>query len=260
MSSTASSGQGVINGFLEWFGELGLFSWQVLRAAVTPTFEFRELARQIDEIGSKSFPLVALAGAAIGAILAFETRDSLVRFGANSLLPAAVVFSIIHEIGPVITGLIVCGRVGAGIGAELGSMKVTEQIDAIEASAVNPYKLLVVTRVLACIMVLPLLTLAADFSGVIMAWVADSMAEPITFHQFIHNGFSVFGFADFLLPTFKTAVFGLIIGLVACFQGMRTRGGTEGVGRAATNSVVVSSLFVIVADVVLVKLIVMFFP
>ena len=260
MSSTASSSTALINGFFEWFGELGIFSWQVLRAALTPPFEFRELVRQIDEIGSKSFPLVALAGAAIGAILSLETRDSLVRFGASSLLPAAVVFSIIHEIGPIVTGLIVCGRAGAGIGAELGSMKVTEQIDAIEASAVNPYRLLAVTRILACILVLPLLTLAADFCGVVMAWVADALAEPITFQQFIHDGFSQFGFNDFLPPTFKTAVFGLIIGLVACFQGMRTRGGTEGVGRTATSAVVLSMLFVILADVVLVKLIVMFFP
>ena len=260
MSSTASSSTALINGFFEWFGELGIFSWQVLRAALTPPFEFRELVRQIDEIGSKSFPLVALAGAAIGAILSLETRDSLVRFGASSLLPAAVVFSIIHEIGPIVTGLIVCGRAGAGIGAELGSMKVTEQIDAIEASAVNPYRLLAVTRILACILVLPLLTLAADFCGVVMAWVADALAEPITFQQFIHDGFSQFGFNDFLPPTFKTAVFGLIIGLVACFQGMRTRGGTEGVGRTATSSVVISSLFVILADVILAKLIVVFFP
>ena len=164
MSATVNSSMAPINGFFEWFGELGLFSWQVLRAAVTPPFEFRELTRQIDEIGSKSFPLVALAGAAIGAILSLETRDSLVRFGASSLLPAAVVFSIVHEIGPIVTGLIVAGRAGAGIGAELGSMKVTEQIDAIEASAVNPYRLLAATRILACILVLPLLTLAADFS------------------------------------------------------------------------------------------------
>jgi phospholipid/cholesterol/gamma-HCH transport system permease protein len=260
MSSTTSSSTGLINGFFEWFGDLGIFSWRVLRAAVTPPFEFRELLRQIDEIGSKSFPLVALAGAAIGAILSFDTRDSLVRFGASSMLPTAVVFSIIHEIGPVITGLVVCGRVGAGIGAELGSMKVTEQIDAIEASAVNPYKLLAATRILACILVLPLLTLAADFCGVVMGWAADAMVDPITFQQFIHNGFRALGFNDFLPPTFKTAVFGLIIGLVACFQGMRTQGGTEGVGRTATNSVVLSSLFVILADVVMVKLIVMFFP
>jgi phospholipid/cholesterol/gamma-HCH transport system permease protein len=260
MSTAASSAKTVIDGFFEWFGELGHFSWQVLRATLTRPFEFRELARQIDEIGSKSFPLVALAGAAIGAILSLETRDSLVRFGAKSLLPAAVVFSIIHEIGPIVTGMVVCGRVGAGIGAELGSMKVTEQIDAIEVSAVNPFKLLAGTRILACILVLPLLTLAADFCGVVMAWVADAMVDPITFRQFIHDGFSVFSFNDFLPPTFKTAVFGLIIGLVACFQGMRTRGGTEGVGRTATNSVVLSSLFVIMADVVMVKLIVMVFP
>src|SRR5208337_1113008 len=110
MSTTASSSTAMINGFFEWFGELGLFSWQVLRSALTPPYEFRELARQIDEIGSKSFPLVALAGAAIGAILSLETRDSLVRFGASSLLPAAVVFSIVHEIGPIVTGLIVAGR------------------------------------------------------------------------------------------------------------------------------------------------------
>src|ERR1019366_1360278 len=135
-----------------------------------------------------------------------------------------------------------------------------EQIDAIEASAVSPYRLLAATRILACILVLPLLTLAADFCGVVMAWVADAMVDPITFHQFIHNGFRALGFNDFLPPTFKTAVFGLIIGLVACFQGMRTQGGTEGVGRTATNSVVLSSLFVILADVVMVKLIILFFP
>ncbi|MGO9274740.1 MAG: MlaE family ABC transporter permease [Terriglobia bacterium] len=258
--STLGSAKALINGFFEWFGELGLFSWQVMRAAVTPPFEFRELVRQVDEIGSKSLPLVALAGCAIGTVLSLETRDSLVRFGAKSLLPAAVVFSIIHEMGPVITGLVVCGRAGAGIGAELGSMKVTEQIDAMEVSAVNPYKLLAATRVLACILVLPLLTLAADFCGVILGWVADTLAEPISFQQFIHGGFSYFSFNDFLPPTFKTAVFGLIIGMVACFQGMRTEGGTEGVGRSATSSVVLSSLLVILADVILVKLIVVFFP
>lgn len=260
MSISANSNTGIFGGFFEWFGELGIFSWWVLRAAVTPPYEFRELARQVDEIGSKSFPLVAVAGAAIGAILSLETRDSLVRFGAKSLLPAAVVFSIVHEIGPIITGLIVCGRVGAGIGAELGSMKVTEQIDAIEVSAVSPYRLLAATRVLACMLVLPLLTLAADFFGVVMAWLADALSDPISFRQFIHSGFNSFNFNDFLPPTFKTAVFGLIIGLVASFMGMRTRGGTEGVGRTATNSVVLSSLFVILADVIMVKLIVIFFP
>jgi phospholipid/cholesterol/gamma-HCH transport system permease protein len=249
-----------INGFLEWFGELGIFVWQVIRAAVKGPFEGRELMRQLDEVGSKSLPLVALAGAAIGAVLALESRYSLVRFGAKSMLPAAIMFSIVHEMGPVVTGLVVSGRVGAGIGAELGSMKVTEQIDAIEASGVNSHKLLAFTRILACILMLPLLTLATDFCGVIVGWIADTLVEPISFHKFIHAGLAGTSFSDFLAPTFRTAVFGLIIGLIACFQGMRSEGGTEGVGRSATSSVVLSSLFVILADVILVKLILVFFP
>ena len=164
-----SNGLGLINEFFEWFGDLGIFFWRVVRAAVTPPFEFRELFRQLDEIGSKSLPLVALAGAATGVVLSLEARYSLTRFGAKSLLPAAIVFSVIHETGPIITGLVVSGRAGAGIGAELASMKVTEQIDAIEASAVNPYRLLAAaTRILACnILMLPLLTLAADFCGLL---------------------------------------------------------------------------------------------
>jgi phospholipid/cholesterol/gamma-HCH transport system permease protein len=249
-----------INGFLEWFGELGVFVWRVMRSAVRRPFEGRELIRQLDEVGSKSLPLVALAGAAIGAVLALESRYSLVRFGAKSMLPAAIVFSIVHETGPVVTGLVVSGRVGAGIGAELGSMKVTEQIDAIEASGVNPYKLLAFTRILACIVMLPLLTLAADFCGVATGWIADTLVEPVSFHKFLFAGFAGTSFSDFLAPTFRTMVFGLIIGVIACFQGMRSQGGTEGVGRSATSSVVLSSLFVILADVVLVKLILVFFP
>src|ERR1700685_3571540 len=164
------STDGPINQFFEWFGDLGIFFWRVLRAAITSPFEFRELFVQLDEIGSKSLPLVALAGAATGIVLSMEARYSLTRFGAKSLLPAAIVFSVIHETGPIITGLVVSGRVGAGIGAELASMKVTEQIDAIEASAVNPYRLLAATRILACILMLPLLTLAADACGVFMGW------------------------------------------------------------------------------------------
>lgn len=249
-----------INSLLEWFGELGMFVWQVMRATVRRPFEFRELIRQLDEVGSKSLPMVAMAGAAIGAVLALESRHSLIKFGAKSMLPAAIVFSIIHETGPVVTGLVVAGRVGAGIGAELGSMKVTEQIDAIEASGVNSYKLLAFTRILACILMMPLLTLAADFAGILTGWIADTMAEPVSLHKFMHAGFANASFSDFLAPTFRTAVFGLIIGVIACFQGMRSQGGTEGVGRSATSSVVLSSLFVMLADVILTKLILVFFP
>src|SRR5215208_5540725 len=173
----------------EWFGEIGKFCMQFIRAAVTPPYEGRELLRQMDEIGAKSLPLVALAGAAIGVVLSLHTRDSLVRFGAESLLPALIIVSIVKESGPIITALVVSGRVGAGLGAELGSMKVTEQIDAIEASAVNPYKYLAVTRVAACMLMLPLLTLVANFCGIVMGWVANAMVEPISFRLYINDGF-----------------------------------------------------------------------
>lgn len=256
----AESGPGLLGGFLEWFGNLGLFTWQVARAAVTPPFEWREFIRQLDDIGSKSLPLVALAGSAIGVVLSMQARSSLTRFGAKSLLPSAIVYSVIEEMGPIITGLVVSGRVGAGIGAQLASMKVTEQIDAIEASAINPYRLLAATRILACILMLPLLTIAADGCGLLMGWLTQSLSDPISLNHFIQVGFRGATLNDLLPPTFKTAVFGMIIGLLACFQGMSTRGGAEGVGRAATSSVVLSSLFVILADVVLVKFILVVFP
>ena len=248
------------NRFFEWFGEIGIFSWNVLKAGLTPPYEWRELVRQLDEVGSMSLPLVAAAGAAISVVISMEARYSLSRFGAKSMFPTTLVYSVIQVMGPIMTGLIVSGRVGAGIGAELASMKVTEQIDAVEASAINPYRLLAATRILACILMLPLLTLAADASGLLMGWIAQAMVEPLSFHQFIESGFKGAKLNDFLPPTFKTAVYGLIIGLIACFQGMRTRGGAEGVGRAATNSVVLASLFVILADVVLVKFILVVFP
>src|SRR5580698_7555373 len=166
-STAVVSTRSVFVAFFEWFGELGMFCARLARAALTPPYEIRELARQCDEVGSKSLPLVALAGAATGVVLSLQTRDSLIHFGAKSLLPAVIIYSVIKETGPVITGLIVSGRVGAGIGAELGSMRVTEQIDAIEASAVDPFRYLVATRVLACILMMPLLTICADLFAVI---------------------------------------------------------------------------------------------
>src|SRR5580658_9242635 len=250
----------LVSSGIEWFGELGVFCVRVARAMFTLPFEWSEFVHQLDAAGSKSLPLVALAGAATGVVLSLQSRASLVRFGAKSMLPTMLVFSVIKEMGPIITGLVASGRIGAGIGAELGSMKVTEQIDAMEASAVNPYKFLAATRILACIVVLPLLTLAADACGILMGWVANTLTEPISFQLFINNGIKGVEFSDFLPPTLKTMVYGLIIGTVSSFQGMRTKGGTEGVGRSATSSVVLSSLFIILADVVLVRLILVFFP
>jgi phospholipid/cholesterol/gamma-HCH transport system permease protein len=254
-----SAVQDSVTGFFAWFGELAIFCWRLARVAFVPPWEGSELVRQMDAIGSKSLPLVALAGAATGVVLSLQTRDTLARFGAKSMLPAVIIFSIVKESGPIITGLIVSGRVGAGIGAELGSMKVTEQIDAMEASAVDPYKYLVATRVLACIAMLPLLTLAADFSGILMGWISNTLVEPISLRLFLNTGTKGMTFSDFLPPTVKTVIYGLIIGIVSCFQGMRTQGGTEGVGRSTTSAVVLSSLFIILADVVLVRLIQVFF-
>src|SRR5215471_13754430 len=260
LNSQLHVAKSLVVSFFEWFGDLGMFCGRLARAAVVPPYEGREFVHQFDELGSKSLPLVALAGVATGVVLSLQMHDSLIRFGAKSLLPAVVVFSIIRETGPIITGVIVSGRVGAGIGAEVGAMKVTEQIDAMEASAVNPYKFLAATRVLACILMLPLLTLASNFCGILMGWVATTLAEPISLQLFIERGFKQLTFNDFLPSTLMTAVFGLIIGLIACFQGMRTKGGTEGVGRSATSSVVLCSLFVILSDVLLVRLSLVLFP
>lgn len=246
--------------FFEWFGEFGRFCSRLARTAFAPPYEREEFARQLNEVGAQSLLLVALAGAATGVVFSLEARDSLLRFGAKPLLPTIIVLSIIKESAPIITGLMVSGRAGASIGAELAAMKVTEQIDAIEASAVDPYKYLVVTRVLACVLMLPLLTLAADFCGILMGWLTTTLTDPVSLRLFINSGFARLSFNDFLPSTLKTAVFGLIIGLVACFEGMRAKGGTAGVERAAASSVVYASIFIILADVVLVRLILVFFP
>jgi phospholipid/cholesterol/gamma-HCH transport system permease protein len=245
--------------FFEWFGEFGVFTSQVFRTSLLPPYEFRELLRQLYAVGPQSLPLVALAGSATGVVMSLQMRDSLSRLGAKTMLPAVIVYSVIKEMAPIITGLVVSGRVGAGISAELGSMKVTEQIDAMEVSAVDPYKFLAAPRILACILMLPLLTLAADFCGITMGWITTTMMEPISLRLFMDHGLKGAVFNDLIPPTLKTAVFGLIIGLVATFQGMRTRGGTAGVGRSVTISVVLCSLFIILADVILVRVIQVFF-
>src|SRR4030095_1852675 len=180
----------------DWFGGIGAFCAQMVKGVITPPYEFKELLRQMDQVGAKSLPLVALAGGAIGVVLSLHTRDSLIRFGAKSLLPAVIILSIVKESGPIITALVVSGRVAAGIGAELGSMRVTEQIDAIEASAVNPYKFLVSPRVIACMLMLPLLTLAADFTGILMGWIATTAADPISWNRYWEEGTKNLRFRD----------------------------------------------------------------
>jgi phospholipid/cholesterol/gamma-HCH transport system permease protein len=258
-NGTSATPAAAFSSMLQWLGELAIFCARLARAAVTPPYEGRELWRQMDEIGAKSLPLVALSGAAIGVVLSLHTHDSLLRFGAKSLLPSLIILSVIRESGPIITALVVSGRVGAGIGAELGSMKVTEQIDAMEASAVDPLKLLVATRVAACGLMLPLLAIVADACAILTGWLTNRLVDPMSFGYYLGNGFEWVTFGDLLPSAAKTMVFGLLIGVVGCFQGLRATGGTGGVGRSATSAVVISSLFVILADVLLAKIIMILF-
>ena len=245
---------------LAWVGDVALFGARALYEAVLPPFEFKETWRHVFEIGWRSLPLIALSGFAIGVVLSMHTRASLERFGAEAMIPAGLAFALIRETGPLTAGLLVAGRVGAGIGAELGAMKVTEQIDALEAVAVDAFKFLAVTRILACIIAMPLLTAIIDFCGIFGGYVAESSISGMSASLYFHRAFSIVEFSDFIPATLKTAVFGLIIGTVASYLGFNTTQGTEGVGRTSTASVVLSSICIILINVVLVKLIFFVFP
>jgi phospholipid/cholesterol/gamma-HCH transport system permease protein len=245
---------------LAWVGEVSLFGLRALREAFLPPYELGEVVRHVYEIGWKSTPLIALSGFAIGIVLSMHTRLSLERFGAEAMIPAGLAIALIRETGPLVTGLLVSGRVGAGIGAELGAMKVTEQIDALEASAVDSFKFLAVTRILACILAMPFLTLIMDFCGIVGGFLAETTISGMSWQLYFQRAFSLVEFNDFLPATLKTAVFGMIIGTIACYLGFTTTQGTEGVGRTSTRSVVLASMMIIVSNVVLVKLIFFLFP
>ena len=250
----------LVLGVLAWIGDVALFGARALYQAVLPPYEFKEIWRQVFEIGWRSLPLIALSGLAIGVVLSMHTRASLERFGAEAMIPAGLAIALIRETGPLTAGLLVAGRVGAGIGAEIGAMKVTEQIDALEAVAVDSFKYLAVTRILACIIAMPLLTAVIDFCGIFGGYIAESSISGMSASLYFHRAFSIVEFSDFIPATFKTAVFGLIIGTVAAYLGFNTTQGTEGVGRTSTSSVVLSSICIILVNVVLVKLIFFVFP
>ena len=245
---------------LAWVGEVSLFGLRALKEALRPPYEFGETARHVFEIGWRSLPLIATAGFAIGVVLSMHTRASLERFGAEAMIPAGLAIALIRETGPLVTGLLLSGRVGAGIGAELGAMKVTEQIDALEATAVDSFKFLAVTRILACIIALPLLTTVMDFCGIAGGFLAEVTVSGMSWDLYFRRAFSLIDFDDFIPSTFKTAVFGMIIGTVGSYLGFTTTQGTEGVGRTSTRSVVYASILIIMSNVVLVKLIFFFFP
>jgi phospholipid/cholesterol/gamma-HCH transport system permease protein len=245
---------------LAWVGEVSLFGLRALREAFLPPYEVGEVARHVFEIGWRSLPLIATSGLAIGVVLSMHTRASLERFGAEAMIPAGLAIALVRETGPLVTALLVAGRVGAGIGAELGAMKVTEQIDALEAVAVDSFKFLAVTRILACIVAMPLLTTVTDFAGILGGFLAETTISGMSWQLYFNRAFSLIEFTDFIPATLKTAVFGLIIGTIGCYLGFTTTQGTEGVGRTSTRSVVLSSIFIIVTNVVLVKLIFFLYP
>ena len=243
-----------------WVGDVALFGGRALYEALLPPYEFKETWRHVYEIGWRSTPLIALSGLAIGVVLSMHTRASLERFGAESMIPAGLAIALIRETGPLTAGLLVSGRVGAGIGAELGAMRVTEQIDALEAVAVDSFKFLAVTRIVACIIAMPLLTAVIDFSGIFGGYIAEASVSGMSAGLYFHRAFSIVEFGDFIPATCKTAVFGFIIGTVASYLGFHTTQGTEGVGRTSTSSVVLSSICIILVNVVLVKFIFFMFP
>ena len=245
---------------IEWFGGLCLFAAQAIRECFQRPFEWTEILRQTYQIGWQSAPLIVLSGLAVGSVLSMHTRSTLERFGAESMIPTALAFALVKETGPLVTGLLISGRVGAGIGAELGGMRVTEQIDALESLAVNSFHYLVATRVLACVVALPLLTVLMNFSGLLGGFLAEATISGMTFPYYFHAAFSSLAFSDFIPPTCKTMVFGFLIGTTSAYLGYNATGGAEGVGRASTQSVVLSSIFLIVVNVVLVKFIAFLFP
>jgi len=245
---------------LAWFGGLSLFGARAVRDAVRPPFEIAEIARQLFDVGWRSMPLIGASGFAVGVVLSMHTRASLERFGAEAMIPAGLALALIRETGPLTTGLLLSGRVGAGIGAELGAMRVTEQIDALEATAVDAFKYLAVTRIVACTLALPLLTMLMNFAGILGGFVAEAARSDMSFRLYFDRAFMLIEFSDLIPATLKTMVFGFVIGTVASYLGFGTTGGTEGVGRTSTRSVVFSSILIIMVNVVLVRLIFFFFP
>jgi phospholipid/cholesterol/gamma-HCH transport system permease protein len=245
---------------LEFVGRVSRFGFRGFLDLFRRPFEGGQISRQLTEVGAKSLPLVIASGFALGAVLTLHTRTTLVTFGAASLIPTVQALAFFVEIGPLVAALLVAGRVGSGIGAVLANMRATEQIDGIESLSIDSFKFLVVPRIVACVLALPLLTLFMDFSGLLGGFLAERVASGLSFQLYLTRAFSAFEWSNFVPPTIKTAVFGLVIGTVSSYFGYTTNRGSQGVGQAATNSVVVSSLLIILSDVVLIKGIFFLFP
>jgi len=251
--------------FLTTVADVFLFIAHVTRETFSRDFEFKEFLRQCYQIGNKTLPLITVTGAIMGLVLTIQSRPVLVDFGAVSIpvlvdfgavsmLPGMVAVSLIREMGPVITALICAGKIGSGMGAELGSMKVTEQIEAMEVSSTNPIRFLVVTRVLAATIMIPLLVLYADAFGILASWAGANIKGDVTLSLFFAQAFKVVGFIDLFPAIIKTFFFGAVIGFVGCYKGYHAGRGTESVGVAANSAVVLASLLVLVVDMIAVQI------
>ena len=240
--------------FLTDFADVLLFVTRTVKETFSREFEFKEFLRQCYQIGNKTLPLISITGIIMGLVLTIQSRPSLAKFGADAMLPGMVAVSLIREMGPVITALICAGKIGSGMGAELGSMKVTEQIEAMEVSATNPMRFLVVPRVLAATLMIPLLILYADALGILGSWVGANIKGEVSFTLFFSQAFSHIDFIDFMPAFVKSIFFGTVIGLVGCYKGYNAGRGTESVGKAANSAVVTASLLVLVVDVIAVQI------
>lgn len=243
-----------LKGVLEEAGNQVLFMGRFFRNLFRWNFEWEEFVRQCYMIGYKSFPLVAVTGFIIGFVITLQSEPTMKTFGAESFIPRMVSISLIREICPVVIALICAGKVSSGIGAELGSMQVTEQIDAMEVSGSSPIQYLVVTRILACIIMIPLLTIVADAVGFAGSYVGLNLSEDVSAILFFNKAFSSVEFGDLLPAFFKTIFFGFAIGFIGCYKGYNSTHGTESVGVAANSAVVNASLWIIVIDGIAVQL------
>ena len=230
------------------------FLKSVFKNTFTTSFEKNEFLKQCFQIGNKSVGLISITGIIIGLVLTIQSRPPLVEFGAVTMLPSMVAISIIREMGPVITALICAGKIGSSMGAELGSMRVTEQIDAMEVSNTNPINFLIVPRVLAATVMIPILTFYADVIGIFGSWLGVNIKDDVSLTLFINQAFTSVEFIDLLPALIKSFFFGAVIGLVGCYKGFHAGGGTESVGIAANSAVVTDSLLLIVVDLIAVQI------
>jgi len=238
---------------LELLGGLSQLTVQTFYYALTPPYNLRALIRQVDHLGVKSVSIASVAAVFTGLVLALQSTFGLARFGAKGYVGIIVSLSMVRELGPVLTALLVGGRVGSGITAELGSMKVTEQIDAMRAMGANPIKQLVVPRVLSAMLVLPLLTVLADILGILGGMVISKHEFQVDYQLYYNTVARNLTLADIVSGLGKTVVFGFIIAIVGCFKGLETSGGTEGLGKATTSTVVTSAIIILISDFFLTK-------